>query len=352
MERQDDGKFGSKRELEEYKQLFDDYAGWLTDFVDKDTTITRRKKGAEAWLHWCAEEGYDPLDADEETVDAFVHAMVGDGLAETTISNRFASVSKFYHWISTDPDRPNDVENPTAEITLPNQYDISNNAAYTRILHREGREDIIAPDYEELKPLFDHPPGATDFSKIRNELVCRLFWQTALRSDEMSRVRLDNIDFDDRDIRVRSAKLNIDDHPNLYHRHVFYEDNLDYLMQRWIDKRAEKDPKNESPYLFIGGKGNQLSSSYLSRIVKEAAHDAGIQEPLVRDSDGTVAQWLYTAHRLRHSRITHLANKTDMDLNFVRMMAGHASMDTTLDYVNPDWGEARQAYRDATGTGN
>ena len=350
MARNNKGQFESNRELTQYKELYQKYSEWLVINISKETTITRRTAGAEAWLAWCENNDCDPIHGTPSDVRSFIKSMQLDGLAETTICSRFASISKFFHYLKTDPERPDDeqIENPTAEVNLRRDHDITNTAEYASVIHREGREDIIAPSYEELKPIFECAPGDTGFSKVRNELICRLFWQTALRSDELARVRVNKTDTDRRQIKVRSAKLNQDDHPDLYQRYVFYEPKLDYLIHRWLGKRNDKDPNRNNPYLLLGQRGGQLSPSYLSRIVKDAAHNAGIQEPLARDADGSVKQWLYTAHRLRHSRITYLANKTDMDLNFIRMMAGHASMDTTLSYVDPDWEEARSAFRNAT----
>jgi integrase/recombinase XerD len=270
--------------------------------------------------------------------------MVTDDYADTTITRRFASVSKYYHFLATDPDIDRDIENPTADISLPRDYKVTNSSEYYRVLDLEGRKDIIAPSFEQLQPIFDHVPGQKQFTRLRNELICRLLWQTAVRSEELSRIRLDKISWDSRDIEFRSAKLNRDDHPDLYYRHVWWEPNLDMLMHRWKSKRSEADPEGDSPYLFIGEQGDQLEPSYISRIVKDAAFNAGIQEPLVRAEDGTVKQYLYTAHRLRHSRITHLANETDMDLNFIRMMAGHAKLETTISYVDTDWDAAQSAY--------
>ncbi|ELZ67040.1 integrase [Haloferax prahovense DSM 18310] len=177
-----------------------------------------------------------------------------------------------------------------------------------------------------------------------------MLWQTALRSDELSRIRIDNIDFEERDIKIRSSKLNKKDHPRLYHRHVWWEKNLDQLMFKWLETHRSRSSKyaEESPYLFLTTHSEQMRPSHISRIVKEAAHAAGIQEPLTRESSGAVEQWLITGHRLRHSRITQLVNETDMDLNWVRMMAGHAKIDTTLQYVREDWGLAHDAYHDAT----
>lgn len=349
-ERGDGGQFGGGHSLDATQDLHDDYADWLHLYTENERTITRRESGAAGWLAWCEANDCDPVSAGKLDVVRYIKSLQRDGLAETTITNHYASVSKFYHFLLTDPEQSIDRDdNPTSDINLRRDHGIRNNSEYIKVVHKEGRDDIIAPGYQSLKPIFDHAPGGTGFTKTRNELLCRLFWQTALRSGEMARVRIDNIDWDERDIRVRSAKLNQNDHPDLYYRHVFWEPHLDYLMYRWRDKREEAVSGGDSPYLFVGSTGEQLSPSYMSRQVKKAAHNAGIQEPLVRDDDGSVGQWLYTAHRLRHSRITHLANKTDMGLNFVRMLAGHASLDTTLAYVDPDWGEARDAFRDATG---
>lgn len=348
MERNDKGQFDSTRDLTaEYKEFFTDYSGWVTSSVDKQSTVDRLKAGVQAWLYWCQENDVDPLNADGNSVNAYIRDLIREDFAETTITRRFASVSKYYHFVSTDPQIDADIENPTADINLRRDHNIKNTSDYYRILDREGRKDIVAPSFDNLKPIFDHVPGKKEFTQTRNELICRLLWQTAVRSGELSRLRLDNITWDDRDIELRSAKLNRDDHPDLYYRHIWWEPNLDYLMRRWESKRSEADPDQSSPYLFIGDRGSQLEPSTISRIVKDAAFNAGIQEPLVRKPDGSVQQHLYTAHRLRHSRITYLANETDLDLNFIRMMAGHAKLETTITYVDTDWDVARSSYFDA-----
>lgn len=348
MERNDKGQFAPTRDLNsKYKTLHDDYSGWITAITDNQNTVTRLKSGVKGWLYWCQENEVEPLKVDEASVNSYIKMLIKEGYAETSITRRFASVSKYYHFIINDPDTETDISNPTADISLPRDHNIKNVSEYHRVLDMDGRKDIIAPSFEQLSPIFEQVPGEEEFTKVRNELICRLLWQTAVRSEELSRIRLDNISWDDRDIELRSAKLNRRDHPELFYRHVWWEPNIDYLMHRWKSKRSEADPNGESPYLIIGKQGGQLNPSYISRIVKRAAFNADIQEPLLRDADGSVKQYLYTAHRLRHSRITHLANETDMDLNYIRMMAGHAKVETTLNYVKTDWETARDSYFDA-----
>ena len=235
MKRNDQGQFTSDRELSgKYKPLYDDYSGWITATSEKQTTTDRLKEGVKAWLYWCLQEDIDPKAADKRSVNKYIRMMIADDYAKTTITRRFYSVSKYYHFLINDPETEFDLENPTADISLPKDHDIRNLSEYPRVLAIDGRKDIIAPSFEQLKPIFANVPGKKDFTKVRNELICRLLWQTALRSEELSRVRLDNITWDDRDIELRSAKLNQEDHPDLYFRHVWWEPNIDYLMHRHL----------------------------------------------------------------------------------------------------------------------
>jgi len=265
----------------------------------------------------------------------YISFLVEEDYAETTISRSFASVSKMYHHIDLHP-RMDDVDNPTVGIELGRDFDISNTPSYK--VHQGQDDAYVTPSKSEVEKVLEHPPG-TD-TQLRNRLILHLFWQTALRSDELSRVRADNVDLDEREIKVRSSKLNPEDHPKLYRRYVWWEPNLDYLMHRWWQERDD-----ESEFLLHGERGDQLNSAYLSRIVKRAAEEAGVQEPLTMDKNGNIHQYLWTAHRMRHARISYLANKTDMDLHLVRMFAGHAKLETTMTYVEPDWEETRSQYR-------
>ncbi|MFU1780565.1 tyrosine-type recombinase/integrase [Haloarcula japonica] len=311
MRRDDSGQFGTKHTLsDEYREYFEDYSDWVATHVDKERTRERLEAGVRAWLRFCEDEELDPLAADENDVRIYIDELVREEYAETTITRRVASVSKFYIYQRNDPRNTAEIDNPTEDISLPRDYGIQNLSEYVRVLDQEGKTDIISPSAAEVSKLFEHAPGKRSFTYTMNELVLRLFWETALRADEMSRVKMRNVDSENREITVRSAKLNRKEHPDLYHRCVWWSPDLDFLMKRWRPLR--RNTADDPEYLFVNSSGEQLTPSYLSRIVKEAARRAGIQEPLTRDENGDVKQHLWTAHRLRHARITYLANQTDM----------------------------------------
>jgi len=149
MKRNEKGQFASERELSgEYKELYDDYSGWITATSQKQTTTDRLKHGVKAWLYWCSEEDIDPMTVDKRTVNAYIRMMITDEYADTTISRRFASVSKYYHFLINDPSIEFDLDNPTADISLPKDHNIKNvsdsimSRGTTEILNYDPRNSI------------------------------------------------------------------------------------------------------------------------------------------------------------------------------------------------------------------
>jgi integrase/recombinase XerD len=79
----------------------------------------------------------------------------------------------------------------------------------------------------------------------------------------------------------------------------------------------------------------RLRASFLSKKVKKAAKNAGINEVSGQDVRGQ-DRWKVTAHTIRHSSITYYANETDVPIHMVKRQAGHSKLDTTLSYVHDD----------------
>jgi integrase/recombinase XerD len=337
-------QFGSEHELAEYSDLLNSFLEFALGKYESDRSYQTRERGVRAWLHWCERERVDPL----QVSDGDIHSYITDlntEYADTTIASRVSSVTVFYDWAISEPDVDTVVdENPTADLNLKDRFGVdSQTPQYIKVLRRKGQKNVKALPKERVESLFPHAGRPS----VRNELLVRLLWQTALRCDEVSRIKLDNIDWDNRQIRVRSSKLNPDDHPDLYHRYVYWEPDLDLLMKEWVEgERKELGPyHNESEYLFLTDQSPQMRPSHISRIVKEAAFEAGEQEPMGKDGNGHT-RWLITGHRIRHSAISHWANETDIDIHLIRKVAGHAQLDTTMDYVTTDWETVRKSFHE------
>lgn len=131
----------------------------------------------------------------------------------------------------------------------------------------------------------------------------RLLYQTGVRSVELANIRLADIDFGKRKIRITSAKANAGDENHI--RYVYYHENLDYLIRKWVEKQRQSYAlAADSDYLFLTQQKPNMQPSYISWIMKEQAKEAGVNEPFTEDANRNT-RWLVTAHTLRHSMASH-----------------------------------------------
>lgn len=322
------------------RKLHQEYAEYVIDRYNNDRTAKLRKNGVRYFLSWCKTDELDPIEATENDIRRYVDENLL-GISDPTAASHFSSVSMFYEWATVH--KPID-DNPTANISLSSDYDISTKEShYVRVLRRKGKENVKAINKSRVEKLFDHVPSP----KLRNELILKIAWYTGLRADEISRIKIDNMNVAERKIRIRSSKISAED-SDLYHRYVFYSDSLDGLLREWMNKgRYEMSPyADDSPYLFLTDQSEQMRPSHISRIIKQAAHNAGEQEPLYDEDGNGNTRWLITAHRIRHSAISYWANECEeLNLNAIRKMAGHKNLSTTQDYITTGWDDIRENYQ-------
>lgn len=333
--------------VDRYADVWDRYCGHVVAMYDNANTAARRRAGSKNWLAWCEQTTTDPFAADEDDIRRYVDDHLT--LADTTISSHFDSVSLFYEWLSRQDEGGDG--NPTTEIVIEDEWDINRSASqYVQVLDDDGKEHLIALAPDRVRELFGHAPNPN----FRNELIIRLLWDTAVRSVELANVRIRDVDLDKRAMWIDSAKLNRHDHPDLHRRQVRYTPETARMLEMWLDRGREAecpyvdDADDPDGYVFVTDQTAKMRPSHISRIVKRTAHNAGIQEAMYTDSAGKT-RWLVTAHRLRHSRITNLANGVDrMGVPALRRLAGHARVKTTMAYVRTDWSEVGEQYRHAT----
>lgn len=149
-------------------------------------------------------------------------------------------------------------------------------------------------------------------------------YYTGLRRQEVVDVQLDDLNREQRQVRVRGKgnKLNI----------AKWQPRLDGLLTTWIDGgyRDASPYARESPYLFVSDSGPKLSGDQLNKVVVEAAKNAGIQEVLYEDAAGR-KRYEYTSHVLRHSFAMHWLENGGSLEGLSKHMA-HSSVTTTEIY--------------------
>lgn len=213
------------------------------------------------------------------------------------VASLLSTVSVFYIWAYTrDYCETNPAENVSLDDTDYNHVD-PQTSQKVKVLQQRGDTDdaVVAFPPEHVQKIFERPGSPA----IWIELVMRLLDQTGVRSVELANIRLADINFGKREIRITSAKATAGDEN--YIRYVYYHENLDNLMREWVEKQCHSyAPADDFDYLFLTQQKPKMRPSYISRIVKEQAKEAGVNEPITEDANGNT-RWLVTAHTLRHS---------------------------------------------------
>ena len=142
--------------------------------------------------------------------------------------------------------------------------------AYSNILKNDITKDIKRPKREkklptvlskdEIKKLFE----VLDTKK--SKLMVSLMYACGMRVSELTNLKVEDLDFEERIGHMRQAKGKKD--------RIF---NIPDFLFRDLKRQAEKQTASDQKYLFTGPKG-KLSSRNLQKIVSRAAQRTGIKK--------------------------------------------------------------------------
>src|SRR5512136_65222 len=146
---------------------------------------------------------------------------------------------------------------------------------------------------------------------MRDKLIVRTIYATGVRVSELCNINIEDIDSDERTIRIRGKGDKI--------RTVFIDDETLGELTKFIGDRIAGP-------LFVGQQGKHISSRAIQHIFKHYAPQ-GI-----------------TPHKIRHSYASELY-KRSKNLRVVQENLGHTSIKTTEIYLHTDIDERRQVYQ-------
>lgn len=150
---------------------------------------------------------------------------------------------------------------------------------------------------------------------LKHRILIGLLYGCGLRCMEARSVRLQDLDFDRKQLKVVQGKGQKD-------RYLPLSDHLIRGLKKYIQAEKPKD------YLFNGqplpgGGGGDFDNRYSQRgvqwAVKQAAKFVGITKEV-------------HTHTLRHSYATHLL-EDGMDIITLKDLLGHQNLETTLEYL-------------------
>jgi len=344
-------------DTEEYTDLLQRAKELIHSEYKKEGTIDGYSKRFRYFLSWCDDrDDVDPYNISEDDLKNYIRYLKGNQ-SPHSISARVVALSSTYDILIQEniaESNPAKGFNTEGELNfgLTNQRTIAEN--------RQGPNtnyDTITP--EEFELMLKHVPNP----RTRNELMLKMMWSLMIRAREVTTIELQHIHQDDNKIQIKDTKKNVSDKDQWFD--AYYKDDLTYLLNRWINSERHNlckhawpqnhEKANDEQYLFVTDQQAKMDPSHVSRIVKRSANRAdkalgiepeaekGIQRKIATDASGKRSRWKVTAHTLRRSAATHLANKTDYPLHMLADDLNHRSVDTTREkYIREDKEERKR----------
>jgi len=184
--------------------------------------------------------------------------------------------------------------------------------AYGNILNKDPTSNIKRPKREKKIPTV---LSKDEIKKLlastknkKSKLMLSLMYACGMRVSEITNLKTEDLDFNEKIGHIRSGKGRKD--------RVF---NIPDFLFIKLQKQVENQKSRNQTYLFSGPKEN-LSSRNIQKIVHKAAKKAGINKDV-------------HPHTLRHSFATHLL-ENGTDIRYIQTLLGHADLSTTQIYTH------------------
>ena len=278
------------------------------------------------------------------------------GYSEETINTYNRSINRYYlfikkakiNYLKIDKDLILDFQASVAKSMGPRTFSriLSTLRTFYKFLHTEGViDDVVlnevksypSPKYQKSIPTFlsidqifqvldkiNTDSKLSDIIKLRNQSLIMLFFTSGLRLEELKSIKLKDIDFSKKTIRVvgKGSK----------ERLANFDSDTKDLMIEYLTS-LEKYPlvkTNFNNNLFVNEKNKNLSRYNIQYLVMKNLKTLTLNS--------------YGPHVLRHSFATHLLN-SGVGLSAIKSLLGHESLASTQIYTHVSLGKLQETIK-------
>ena len=298
----------------------EDFLVWLV--VEKGrspNTLAAYRRDLLRYRDHLNRRGRTAVDADGDDVIAFVHVLVGEGLAPSSVTRTLVAVRGLHRFLVAEEIRPDD---PAAVVEVP----------------RVPRGLPKALTLEEVTSLIEVVVGDDPVAR-RDRAILETLYGTGVRISELVGMSLGDVDLHDGLVRVlgKGSKERI----------VPIGRHAAIALAEWtaVSGRGAMEPerwarRGDAEAVFLNQRGGRLSRQGAWGVVRRHGDTVGLGDRL-------------TPHVLRHSCATHMLDH-GADIRTVQELLGHASISTTQIYTRVSTERLLAVYRAAhpRATGN
>lgn len=257
------------------------------------------------FLRWADRTGVDPLHLEHRQMRRYLGELDQALYSRTTINRRLSALRSFFRWLADrsfiDADPVAALQGPRSGRKLP------------RIISPADMARILSV-HAEAASAAGPGMGRSAASDLRDQALLELLYACGARISEVSGLKKDDVDFDQRQVKVlgKGSKERI----------IPLHDMAAASLRRYAAYARPRllEEKPDVSWFFVSNRGMRYSADSIRKMFKRTLANAGV--------DTT-----YSPHDMRHTFATDLLNG-GADLRSVQEMLGHASLSTTQIYTH------------------
>ena len=276
------------------------YEKKYSDYTEKNYELDLFK-----YFEYLDKNNLNYLTVKYKDVSNFTLFLAKQNYKSTTINRIDSSIRSFYNYLELE------------EKINGNPFKAASNLKVPKRLPNYFKYD----EYLTMISVIDK-----DDYEYRNRLILEMLFATGLRVSELSNIKIKNIDFSEREIKImgKGSKERI----------VFYNKECAIVLDSYLKEcRSKLLNGKDSEYLFINHLGDKLTDRGIRLIIDKIVKKSCIKSKV-------------SPHTFRHTFATMLLNE-GCNIKSVQELLGHSSLGTTGIYTHLTNDEVRLAYMKA-----
>jgi site-specific recombinase XerD len=229
----------------------------------------------------------------EQVVRRYIVSIFYKKISKTSLARKLSCLRSFQQYLQSQGiNLPLTIKSPRLDRKLPNTLTVDE---IFYLLDSIKEKDLPTP--------YPH----------RDKTIFELMYATGVRCSELINIKLSDINFDDKVIRVLGKGRK--------ERIVLFGEKAANMLKKYLSiERPSLIKNNEQQYIFLNYAGGQLTTRSVQRIFQMFRHFLRVDRKL-------------TPHKIRHSFATHLLHE-GVDLRMIQELLGHKTIATTEIYTH------------------
>lgn len=286
--------------LEEYSR----YLQYEKNFSTHTVSSYKRDIGQFAKYYFAITNNQELKNAETDDIKLWIAKLIDENeIAPRSIRRKLAALNSFYMYLlekGVINKNPVDIPAPKITVNLP-------------VFFTEKEIDRLRDTKKHL--------AKNRFEEKRDDLIIELLYQTGIRRKELINLKVTDIDFSRKTIKVLGKRNK--------ERLIPFGESLEKQLKSYIKTKIETI-KSDNNFLFVLRTGKQI-------------YDRAVYNIVTKKLSAISTNAKHSPHTLRHTFATTLLNN-GADLNVVKELLGHSSLASTQVYTHTTFKELQEIY--------